>query len=119
VGRARRARRPGGSRGVHRAGPAAPLARLLPLPPVAVTAEPAVAGAVRQVARAAARQARGHADTGILGAGRVQAGHRRGDDAGDPVQGRRQRPAGRRRGAHDAPGRRTTVRLADGAGRGG
>jgi hypothetical protein len=35
---------------VHRAGPAAPLARLLPLPPVAVTAEPAVAGAVWQVA---------------------------------------------------------------------
>ena len=68
MGRARRAQRSGGRPGVHRAGPAAAPARLLPPLPVAVAAEPAVAGAVRQLARAAARQARGHGDTGIPGA---------------------------------------------------
>ena len=142
MGRARRAQRPGGRPGVHRAGPAAPSARLLPPAPVAVTAEPAVAGAMRQLARASACQARCHDDTPIpgggqqpgerdhrlrrvcrpgrertgkdgqvpvelpqrpapgsrlahqeTGAGHIQAGHRRGDHAGDPVQGCRQRPA--------------------------
>ena len=93
MGRARRAQRPGGSPGVHRAGPAAPLARLLPPLPVAVAAEPAVAGAVRQVARVAACQARGHADTGIPGAAataltgrlalRVLGWRRSQEDAGD------------------------------------
>ena len=69
MGRARRAQRPGGRPGVHRAGPAAPSARLLPPAPIAVTAEPAVAGAMRQLARASACQARCHDDTPIPGGG--------------------------------------------------
>jgi hypothetical protein len=68
-GRARRAQRPAVRPGVYRARPAAPPARLLPPLPVAVTAEPAVAGAVRQLARTAASQARGHDDAPIPGGG--------------------------------------------------